>query len=214
MHIEFEFLRKFFRNNGYPIYLINVHIRRLLNNLLDSSTSNLANTPQDSSTNFYFTIPYFGAQSQKLQVELQKVFRKYFSNTHFHIIPVNGFSVGSFFNYKDVLPKDSRTSIVYKYSCERCSSVYVGSTSRRLHVRVCEHMGLSSRTEKPLSTPAASSIRDHAQSCNSPISLNNFNIIGTCKNVTDLRILESLHIHKLKPPLNSTVSAYPLSIIV
>ena len=38
-------------------------------------------------------------------------------------------------------------------------------------------------------------------------------IIGTSNNITDLRILESLHIHKHKPILNSTVSAFPLSIV-
>ena len=31
-------------------------------------------------------------------------------------------------------------------------------------------------------------------------------------NVTELRIFESLFIHKLKPPLNSTISAHPLHI--
>ena len=45
------------------------------------------------------------------------------------------------------------------------------------------------------------------------VHIRDFTIIGTSNNITDLRILESLHINKHKPILNSTVSAFPLSIV-
>ena len=88
----------------------------------------------------------------------------------------------------------------------------MGSTSRALYVRVCEHVGKSHRTNRPLTTPAHSAIRGHGQHCSADLSLDNFSIIGSATGF-DLRILESLHIFKLKPDLNDMQSCFPLSIV-
>ena len=64
-----------------------------------------------------------------------------------------------------------------------------------------------------LTSPPYSSIREHASACDSPVSLDNFSILGSCKNVLDLRILESLYIFKLKPSLNNMQSANPLFLV-
>ena len=46
-------------------------------------------------------------------------------------------------------------------------------------------------------TPSPSHIREHFHSCGGPrVSMSQFDIIGRCSNIIDLRILESLH--KLK----------------
>ena len=111
----------------------------------------------------------------------------------------------------------SRSSVVYNYTCPHCEARYVGSTLRTLHIRTSEHAGRSHRTQRPLSCPPQSSIRDHVeQSCDqfSPITVDNFNIIGSTKDKISLRILESLHILNTKPVLNDTNSAFPLNIVV
>ena len=89
--------------------------------------------------------------------------------------------------------------------------------------RAAEHAGVSVRTGLPfffffffflrdfifkktlfeklsLSNPSPSHIREHSHSCGGPrVSLSQFNIIGRCSNIINLRILESLHILKNKP---------------
>ena len=95
-----------------------------------------------------------------------------------------------------------------------CTPVsYVGSTKRHLFQRLAEHSNRSSRTNKPLSTPANSRIYDHSSNCNCNISLDNFRILGTNSNENSLRILESLYISKLSPSLNDTQSAHPSLIV-
>ena len=157
-------------------------------------------------------MPYFGVQSDKLKHELETLLYKYFCHLDCKIIHVNSFTIGSLFRLKDSLPKSLRSNIVYKFSCEQCSSEYVGSTTRTLNVRTCEHVGKSFRTGIPLTTPSHSSIRSHAESCSGDISLDNFNIIGSATGL-DLKILESLHIIKLKPILNDMQSAFPLAVV-
>lgn len=162
----------------------------------------------------YLSFPYFGVQSEKLRDELLALLTKYFSDVKFKIVLVNNFRVGNLFHYKDVLPTAMRSSLVYSFCCAHCASIYVGSTVRILHSRVAEHRGRSSRTGARLTDPPHSLIRNHANTCSSaPIKIEDFKILGNCNNVLDLRILESLYIHKLKPVLNSDKTAVPLLIL-
>ena len=94
----------------------------------------------------YLSFPYLGPYSEKLKSELLRLLSKYFPNSKFTVILVNKFTIGSFLNYKDVLPLPLRSSLVYKFSCARCAFEYVGMTSRTLGSRVDELIGVSSRT--------------------------------------------------------------------
>ena len=105
-----------------------------------------------------------------------------------------------------------RTSVVYQYSCGQCSSSYIGQTVKQLKVRISQHKGRSFRINSLLSCPENSKILDHSLNSGHPIIVNNFKILDSCKN-NDLRILESLWIHKLKPSLNDRSSSAELSII-
>ena len=126
----------------------------------------------------------------------------------------NGFTIGSLFNYKDRLPFDLQSSIVYQYSCARCASgTYVGSTIRSIHMRIAEHRGRSFRTGKLLANPPHSAIRDHALHCGKTISSTDFKVIGQEKNENYLRILESILINTGESKLNKMDSAYPLKIL-
>ena len=211
IHDEFQFLKVFFKSNGYPIRLVEKCINKFLNKKYNSDQTHLSDN--NCKSKFYFTIPYFGHQSEKLKKELNCLLSKYFKDTDFHIILHNKFSIGTFFSYKDRLPNSMRSSLVYKFSCARCAFKYVGSTSRALYKRVAEHAGVSFRTGVHLGAPLTSSIRDHTDICDSHININNFSIIDTCSGESDLRLLESLYIYKLKPELNSTTTAYPLNIV-
>ena len=199
-HDEVQYLISYFFNNGYPKHLILSCIKKFLCKKYDNSPD----ATTDNCTNFFFSLPYFGKQSQKLKIELTELLTSYFSDFKFNIVLIN----------KDRLPLRMRSSIVYEWCCPRdCGSGYVGSTSRNLLSRAIEHAGVSCRTRRPLASPPFSNIREHAEVCGAPVNISDFSIIGSCQNVINLRILESLHIHKSKPSLNSSSSSYPLLIL-
>ena len=118
----------------------------------------------------------------------------------------NSYDKHSFFN--NITP----FLCVYSYCCERCSSEYVGSTSRTLGTRFSEHLGISPRTSVPLTNPKQSSVRDHGLDCGSDLSMERFSILDSCRG-GDLRLLESIYIFKRRPVLNNTASAEPLRIL-
>ena len=207
---EFNFVTTFFKNNGFPLHLIQNKIK----NFLEAKYNTPVNINDDEIRNFYFSMPYFGSQSEKMRIELCNLLKQYFPSIKFNIILVNHHTIGSLFKHKDTLNKGMRSAVAYIYQCPKCGAQYVGSTIRNLSTRAAEHAGVSVRTGLPLSQPCQSHIRDHVISCNSnQISLDHFSIIGTNSNICELRILESLHIFQIKPQLNSMQSAYPLSIV-
>ena len=57
--------------------------------------------------------------------------------------------VSIFFVFKDRLPITMRSCVVYKITCRSCQASYLGQTFRLLHIRMSEHMGISTYTEKP-----------------------------------------------------------------
>ena len=104
-----------------------------------------------------------------------------------------------------------RSMVVYKYTCPKCNfGTYLGATKRMLKVRIDAHAGVSHRTGVNLVNKEYSSIRMHANKCKSPISYNQFEIIGQTTDENSLHILESLCIKQLVPSLNNQSSSAPL----
>ena len=101
---------------------------------------------------------------------------------------------------------------IYKYSCGQCQFIYIGETKRHLISTICEHKGISFLTNRPLSNPSHSNIRQHAFNCHHPISTSNFSLLSKCPS-NDLKLLESIYIYKNVPSLNNQNSSWPLNIL-
>ena len=185
-----------------------------INKFLHKKYSPNNEVPLNDNKNFYFSLQYFGNQSEKFKTELNTLLNKYFKDLNFNIILVNKFTIGSLFKCKDTLHKGMQANVVYKYCCPNYGISYIGSTIRNLSTRAAEHAGVSVRTQRSLSQPPHSHIREHHVTCKSPaINIEHFAILGKNSNKIDIRILESLYINKQKPVLNSSQSAYPLYIV-
>ena len=125
----------------------------------------------------------------------------------------NNYKIGSFFKSKDKLPKGLCSSIVYLFTCSKCSLEYIGSSTRNLTVRVDEHRGISTRTSCQLVRPLHSAVRDHCRNiCECNFSISDFSVIQKASYSQELRIIESILIRLRKPNLNNDNVAHPLPI--
>ena len=115
------------------------------------------------------------------------------------------------FPFKDPIPDDLKSNIVYKYMCGICNSTYIGETTRHFKTRVAEHMGISPRTGKPTKNPK-SNVFKHGQDSGHPILRADFSIISSTKS-WDTKLLESILIHVHKPNLNGMATSIPLNIL-
>ena len=149
--------------------------------------------PSVSKKVLYVRLSYLGNVSSKIESELLEKLTNFYPQICFKFISVNSFKIGSFFTYKDRLPTDLRSSVVYQYTCPSCQAGYFGSTVRAFKMRTDEHRGQSWRTGLRLHNPPHSAVRDHSQVCNVPLHRDHFKIVDSCPS-SDLRVLGSLYI--------------------
>ena len=118
----------------------------------------------------------------------------------------------SFFTFKDKIPKNLNSRILYQFKCSNCKITYIGKSMRHSQVRFSEHLGISVLTNKPytFNQKTCTSVGLHNQNCKHDNNFDSFRIIGTAKNDFHLKIKESLNILKEKPVLNKTVQSFPL----
>ena len=109
--------------------------------------------------------------------------------------------MGQFFHIKDKIPEDLRSGIIYQYKCDSCNATYVGKCIRHKIARIREHLGLSPRTGSPLVRPPFSAIRDHREATDHQILSENFSVLASSSNESELLIMEALYQKQIKPKL-------------
>ena len=76
----------------------------------------MMNFNDNETRNFYFSMPYFGYQSEKMRVELCNLLKQYFTTIKFNIILVNHHTIGSHFKHQDTLNKSMSSAVAYIYT--------------------------------------------------------------------------------------------------
>ena len=199
-------LRGFFVWNAYPNFIFDRILRRFLNDRFLPKPAVLT-VPKDKK---YIKLPYLGHISFNIRKQLQISLKKSFPQIDFHFVFTNQFTIGSVL--KQHVPKsfDITSCIVYLFKCSSCNARYVGSSARSLSSRISNHLGVSERTGYPLSNPMYSAIRDHSHEHDHPFTHRDFEVLISAFSRSDLLILESLFISKMKPLLNNTTTAQQL----
>ena len=89
---------------------------------------------------------------------------------------------------KPAIDKMMRSGVIYKSTCQRCLSCYVGQTIRQMRHRFSDHLSKSGVT------------RPHMEQCGE----DNVTILGSStRGDKHLMILEALFIQEIKPQLNT-----------
>ena len=68
----------------------------------------------------------------------------------------NQINLSNVFRFKDRLPYELMSYVVYKSQCGRCNAFYYGETDRHLKIRSGEHIGISPLTFKKVKLSADS----------------------------------------------------------
>ena len=69
--------------------------------------------------------------------------------------------LSSLFCFKDIIPKEISSHLVYKFTCSCCNATYYGESERHFFVRASEHLGMTPLTGKRVKNPKKSAIFDH-----------------------------------------------------
>ena len=99
------------------------------------------------------------------------------------------FKIENYFSYKDPIPNDLNSLLVYKFTCTSCSSSYIGKTCCHFKTKIEEHIKKDNKSYifKHLHSTAT---------CFDSYNSLSFKIIDKANSKFDLRIKESLHINR------------------
>ena len=135
-HNDIEKIKSNLIKNAYPPFLIDKVIKKYLDYKL-SSNKNQLNNKLDI---YYFKLSYIGNLSHYIKNKLSKLYKE-FSKENFNIkLVFNLFKVKNYFAYKDPIPNDLKSFLVYTFTCASCSSSYIGETCRHFKTRTEEHI--------------------------------------------------------------------------
>ena len=112
-----------------------------------------------------------------------------FPNISFCFIFRSGRRLSSFFPFKDRIPTLLRSHVVYKYTCQCCSALYLGQTRRYLYARISEHMGIFPLTGKKLATSSLSTILANSHQTSLRVSFNDFSLTSSGHSSSNLEVL-------------------------
>ena len=96
----------------------------------------------------FIVVPYLGTLSSNLKQKLRTCFKNSLPQCNIKIILKSTNRLSSLFRFKDVIPKELQSHLVYKFSCGNCNVTYYGKTERHLNVTSSEHIGISHLAEK------------------------------------------------------------------
>ena len=144
-------------------------------------------------------LPFLGNLFLQTRTKLQNVLKRILGCCKIQIAFKSLRNLSNVFRFKDRLPYELISRVVYKFQCGRCNSSYIGETDRHLKVRSGEHTGISPLTFNKVKPSAESSARDHLLFCDHSPSFNDFIILTHGNNKFLLEIKESLLIKLIKP---------------
>ena len=139
----------------------------------------MAKTAQSAPTLHYLTWVNFLLlhKSRRIRRTIQR-----FCDNSFNIkLVFSLFKIGSLFSVKDLIPKELKSCVVYRFRCAGCGACYVGETSRHICTSINEH----------LSMDKASHIFKHLQDsprCRTLCSSERFVVIDQARKRTQLKI--------------------------
>ena len=209
VHQEIVTLKSTWIKNEYPTHFIDRAVRSFLDKIFIKK--DIIHTVDKKKVIRIF-LPYIGIDSQRLKSKLGKTVHSMFPYCKLQVIFKSNTTLGSFFRFKDRLPQNLRSLILYKFTCINCNIDYYGKTKRQFEVRRSEHLGISIKTGKALkyNPKSTTAVKEHLRECDHVGTADNFKIIGSATSDHHLCIKESLLIKRDRPALNKNVYSTPL----
>ena len=171
---ELRFLEGVFLKNGYPSGFIESCFKKVIDNVLTESPVKLT----VEKCLLILPLPFLGDISLLLRTKLRKSFKNILNYCKVQIVFKSQRCLSSLFRFKEPLPDDLMSKVVYKYTCGRCSCSYYGETDRHVRVRTWKHIGLSPLTFKKCKPSKESAVRDHLLFCDNDPSIEEFSVLA------------------------------------
>ena len=91
----------------------------------------------------FLVLPYLGPLSLQTRTKLRKSLKGILNCCKLQIVFKSQNKLAKAFRFKDRIPKELTSGVVYKFQCGFCNESYYVECVRHLKVRIGEHIGIS-----------------------------------------------------------------------
>ena len=127
---------------------------------------------------YSIVLPYLGPLSDRVQKRIKNVFQKLIPAGKVSIIFGTQRRISHFLKFKDVIPHDYDSHIIYQFKCPCCKAGYIGETRVYHKVRNSQHLGISEFTGNPINSGVPTAVTKHIKDKKCVCSYKDFSIIG------------------------------------
>ena len=133
---ELSYLQIYFTQNNFPANFVSKLLRKsYIIFIIQSLCVSAAKEP------IYFHLPYMGKTSFEIKRQLKTIISRFYPHIQIRFIFTLKLTVGSLFRFKDKIPSQLLTSVIYEYKCGQCTSSYIGLTGKQLKIRIFPTQG-------------------------------------------------------------------------
>ena len=115
----------------------------------------------NSKKTLFLSLPYLGEIPLQTRTKSRKSLKGLLNSCKLKIASKSQRKASNVCRFKDRLPSDLVSGVVYKYTCSRCNYTYYGETDRHLKVRSGERIRTSPLTFKKVKPSKEIAIHDH-----------------------------------------------------
>jgi hypothetical protein len=125
-HAELEKFKKLLLQNGYPKFFIDRCVKTFLDKMISPPLK--VQTPTVSKLLIPIVLPYTGNHAIQIRQQLHKLFSSAFPQVQLCVIFKPICRLSNFFHFKDRIPLNLRSHVVYQFECQCCNALYLGKT--------------------------------------------------------------------------------------
>ena len=202
LHQEISRLKMIWQKNSFPLSFIDRCIKKFLDSIFVKRTSS---KPVSTKKEVMICTEFLGKVSIQMKKKLQQIFRECGKGIRLRIVFKSPNRLRTGFSFKDPVPIDMDSFLLYKYTCDTCNCVYIGETTRHYLVRTSEHLRISILTGDGLSynEKSATAVAQHSHIHNHPSGIENFQIMGHASSRYHSLLKEALLIQVVKPTIEN-----------
>ena len=141
LSLELDFLCCFFSDNGFPDHVFHNICKKFFDKIYQPANIFLI-APKNK---VYFYL--FPSTTRTVLTFQETLVNNFFFFPHLDIkfSFKNNYTIAYLFRFKDRLPAECLSNVIYKYTCGSCNATYGGSTRQKSKVRFHQHLGTSHR---------------------------------------------------------------------
>ena len=114
-------IKDFLLKNSYPAHIIDKAINSTINKFFQFNRQNGNNSPECS----YVKLPYVGKFSAIAQRRIRRTIQRFCANSFNIKLVFSSFKIGSLFSVKDLIPKELKSCVVYRFRCAGCGARHI-----------------------------------------------------------------------------------------